>query len=83
MRTVIGLLGLGLVAGVVPTGVLGSAQAGLVLLGTVGALTCLLVCCLAGPIVGRWAAPALRPATAAPRRQTSPIVSPQSASRSI
>jgi hypothetical protein len=82
MRTVIGLLGLGMVAGVVPTGLLGAVQAGLVLLGTVGALICLLVCCLAGPIAVRWAAPARRPA-AAPRRQPSPIVSPQSASRSI
>lgn len=80
MRTVIGLLGLGFVAGVVPTGLVGIAQAGLVILGTVGALLCLLVCCLAGPIAARWAAPAL---TAAPRRQPSPIVSPQSASRSI
>jgi hypothetical protein len=82
MRTVIGLLGLGLVAGVVPAGLLGIAQAGLVLLGTGGALICLLVCCMAAPIAVRWAAPALRP-TAAARRQPSPIVSPQSASRSI
>jgi hypothetical protein len=82
MRTVIGLLGLGFVAGVVPTGLVGIAQAGLVLLGTVGALLCLLVCCLAGPIAVRWAAPALRP-TAPRRRQPNPIVSPQSASRSI
>jgi hypothetical protein len=82
MRTVISLLGLGLVAGVVPTGLLGIAQAALVLLGTAGALLCLLVCCLAGPIAVRWAGPALRPA-AALRRQPSPIVSPQSASRSI
>jgi hypothetical protein len=82
MRIVISLLGLGLIAGVVPTGVLGTAQAGLVLLGTAGALICLLICCLAGPIAVRWAAPALRLA-ATPQRQQSPIVSPQSASRSI
>jgi len=82
MRTVIGLLGLGLVAGVVPTGLLGIGQAGLVLLITAGALVCLLVCCLAGPAAVRWAGPALRSA-AAPRQQPSPIVSPQSASRSI
>jgi hypothetical protein len=82
MRTVLGLLGLGLVAGVVPTGLVGIAQAGQVLLGTVGALLCLLVCCLVVPIAARWAAPALRPTTAR-RRQPSQIVSPQSASRSI
>jgi len=43
----------------VPTGLLGIAQAALVLLGTAGALLCLLVCCLAGPIAVRWAGPAL------------------------
>jgi len=81
MRTVIGLLGLGLVAGVVPAGLLGIGQAGLVLLGAAAALVCLLVCCLAAPIAVRWAAPALGPA--APRLQPNPIVSPQSVSRSI
>ena len=80
MKTAISLLGLGIVAGVVPTGLAGIAQAGQVLLGTAGALLCLLVCCLAGPIAARRGAPAPRPRRA-PRRAPSPIVSPQSAPR--
>src|SRR5499425_3696601 len=81
MRTAIGLVGLGIVAGVVPAGLAGIAQAGQVLLGTAGALVCLLVCCLAGPIAARRAAPARRPRPAP--RQPSPIVSRHSASRTI
>lgn len=77
MRTAIGLLGLGIVAGVVPTGLAGIVQAGPVLLGAAGALVFLLVCCLAGPIAARRAAPGLKPL--APPRQPSPTVSPQSA----
>src|SRR5215472_2331190 len=80
MRTAIGLVGLGIFAGVVPAGLAGIAQAGQVLLGTAGALVCLLVCCLAGPIAVRRATPARRPRPAPPR-QPSPIVSRQSASR--
>jgi hypothetical protein len=80
MRIAIGLLGLGIVAGVVPTGLAGITQAGPVLLGTAGALVGLLVCCLAGPIAVRRVAPRRRPASP---RQPSPIVSPQSAPRVI
>jgi hypothetical protein len=76
MRTVIGLLGLGIVAGVIPTGLVGIAQAAQVLLGTAGALVILLVCCVAGPPAARRAASAPRP-TAVPRQQPGPIVSPE------
>jgi hypothetical protein len=48
MRTVVGLVVLGLVGGVVPTGLAGFAYAGQVLAGTVGALLSLAVCCVAG-----------------------------------
>ena len=48
MRAVVGLVVLGLVGGVVPTGLVGFAHAGQVLAGTVGALLSLAVCCVAG-----------------------------------
>jgi hypothetical protein len=48
MRAVVGLVVLGLVGGVVPTGLAGFAHAGQVLAGTVGALLSLAVCCVAG-----------------------------------
>ncbi len=47
MRTAIGLIVLGLVGGVLPTGLAGSAHAAQVLAGTVGALLSLLVSCVA------------------------------------
>jgi hypothetical protein len=59
MRTAIGLIGLGLVGGIVPTGLQGITYALQVLAGTAGALTALVICCLASGV--------------ATRRQTTPI----------
>jgi hypothetical protein len=50
MRAVVGLVVLGLVGGVVPTGLSGFAHAGQVLAGTVGALLSLAVCCVVGAV---------------------------------
>ena len=59
MRTAIGLIGLGLISGVVPTGLQGITYALPVLAGTAGALTALVICCLASAL--------------ATRRQTPPV----------
>jgi hypothetical protein len=59
MRTAIGLIGLGLIGGVVPTGLQGITYALPVLAGTAGALTALVICCLASAV--------------ATRRQTPPV----------
>ena len=59
MRTAIGLIGLGLIGGVVPTGLQGITYALPVLAGTAGALTALVICCLASAV--------------AIRRQTPPV----------
>ena len=59
LRTAIGLIGLGLIGGVVPTGLQGIAYALQVLAGTAGALTALVICCLASAV--------------ATRRQTPPV----------
>ena len=59
MRTAIGLIGLGLIGGVVPTGLQGITYALQVLAGTAGALTALVICCLASAV--------------ATRRQTPPV----------
>jgi hypothetical protein len=59
MRTAIGLIGLGLIGGVVPTGLQGLTYALQVLAGTAGALTALVICCLASAV--------------AIRRQTPPV----------
>ena len=50
MRAVVSLVVLGLVGGVVPTGLAGFAHAGQVLAGTVGALLSLAVCCVVGAV---------------------------------
>ncbi len=81
MRAAIGLIGLGLAGGVVPTGLAGIPHAGQVLVGTAGALLSLVVCCLGGAIAARRAAS--RATLAAPQRLRNPIASPQSAPRSI
>jgi hypothetical protein len=66
MRTAIGLIGLGLIGGVVPTGLQGITYALQVLAGTAGALTALVICCLASavaarrqppPVILRWGLP--------------------------
>ena len=59
MRTKIGLVGLGLIGAVVPTGLQGITYALPVLAGTAGALTALVICCLASAV--------------ATRRQTAPV----------
>jgi len=81
MRTAIGLIGLGLIGGVVPTGINGISHAGLVLAGTAGALLSLIACCLASAVASRRAATA--PPPSAPRRHLHSIASPESAPRSI
>jgi len=81
MRVAIGLIALGLVGGVAPTGLAGIAHAGQVLAGTAGALLFLIICCLAGAVTARIAAPTIAPLV--PRRPRTSIASPQSASRSI
>ena len=53
MRTAIGLIGLGLIGGVVPTGLQGITYALQVLAGTAGALTALVICCLASAVATR------------------------------
>jgi hypothetical protein len=59
MRTAIGLIGLGLVGAIVPTGLQGITYALQVLAGSAGALTALVICCLASGV--------------ATRRQTPPV----------
>jgi len=82
MRTAIGLIGLGLICGVAPTGVAGISHAGLVLAGTAAALLSLIACCLVGAVAARRAAIA-PPPSASRRLRPHPIASPESASRSI
>ena len=53
MKTAIGLIGLGLIGGVVPSGLQGITYALPVLAGTAGALTALVICCLASAVVTR------------------------------
>jgi len=78
MRVTFGLIALGVIGGLVPTGFLGVTQAAQVLAGTAGALLTLIVCCLAGAAARRAASSAM----AAPRLQRSRIATTQSASRS-
>jgi len=69
MRTAIGLIGLGLIGGVVPSGLQGITYALPVLAGTAGALTALVICGLASavstrrqtpPVTLRWGLPSAR-----------------------
>ena len=53
MRTAIGLIGLGVAGGVVPTGLAGIAHAGAVVGGTAAALALLVTLCLAAPVLIR------------------------------
>jgi hypothetical protein len=78
MRVTIGLIALGVIGGLVPTGLPGVTQAAQVLAGTAGALLTLIVCCLAGAAARRAASSAM----AAPPLQRSRIATTQSASRS-
>jgi hypothetical protein len=81
MRVAIGLIGLCLVGGVVPTGLAGITYALQVLAGTAGALVSLLLVCVAGAVAGRRVAPAVVRVT--PRRSHGAIRSSQSVPRSI
>ena len=53
MRIAIGLIGLGVAGGVVPTGLAGIAHAGAVVGGTAAALVLLVTVCLAAPALSR------------------------------
>lgn len=53
MRTAIGLIGLGVAGGVVPTGLAGIAHAGAVVGGAAAALALLVTVCLAAPVFTR------------------------------
>ena len=79
MRTAIGLIVLGLLGGIAPTGAAGVAYAGTVMIGAAAALLSLALFGFAGALAARraaWVPPA-------PRRQRAPIASAQPASRSI
>jgi hypothetical protein len=81
MRAAIGLIVLGLVGGVVPTGLSGFTHAAQVLAGTAGALISLVICCLgAGAAARAISAWALSPSRVQPRR---PVVVTRSAPRTI
>jgi hypothetical protein len=80
MRTAIGLITLGLIGGVVPTGLPGFDHATQVLAGTAGALLSLVLFCLASAVATRVGSSFV---PSAPRLQRRPIVSIQSAPRSI
>jgi hypothetical protein len=81
MRVAIGLIGLSLIGGVVPTGFAGITHAAQVLAGTAGALLALLLFCLGGATAARRAAPTVVRVT--PRRPHPSIASSQSVPRSI
>ena len=81
MRVAIGLIGLSLISGVVPTGFAGFTHAAQVLAGTAGALLALLLFCLGGATAARRAAPTVVRVT--PRRPHGSIASSQSVPRSI
>ncbi len=80
MRTAIGLIVLGLIGGVVPTGLSGINHVAQVLAGTAGALLSLVICCLAGAAAARFASSFV---PSVPRLQRRPIASTHSAPRSI
>jgi Zn-dependent alcohol dehydrogenase len=80
MRTAIGLIVLGLIGGVVPTGIPGITHAAQVLAGTAGALLSLVVVGLAGAAAIRVASSSV---PSAPRLQRRAIASTQPATRSI
>jgi hypothetical protein len=74
MRIAIGLIGLGVAGGVVPTGLAGLAHAGAVVGGTVGALVLLMAVCLAAPALSRRRSATTRArAKAAPFNPTVPL----------
>jgi hypothetical protein len=81
MRVAIGLIGLSLVGGVVPTGFAGITYALQVLAGTAGALLSLLLVCVASAAAARRAAPAVVRVTS--RRPHGSIASSQSVPRII
>jgi hypothetical protein len=74
MRIAIGLIGLGVAGGVIPTGLAGIAHAGAVVGGTAAALVLLVTVCLAAPALSRRRSgtPGARP-NAAPFNRTVPL----------
>jgi len=81
MRVALGLIGLSLIGGVVPTGFAGITHAAQVLAGTAGALLVLLLFCLGGAAAARRDAPTVVRVTL--RRPHGSIASSQSVPRSI
>jgi hypothetical protein len=74
MRIAIGLIGLGVAGGVVPTGLAGIAHAGAVVGGTAAALVLLVTVCLAAPALSRRRSDATRAqAKATPFNTTAPL----------
>lgn len=74
MRIAIGLIGLGVAGGVVPTGLAGIAHAGAVVGGTAAALVLLVTVCLAAPALSRRRSGATRAqAKAMPFNTTAPL----------
>jgi len=71
VRTAIGLIGLGVAGGIIPTGLAGIAHAGAVVGGTVAALALLVGICLAAPMLVR-----RRSRTTAPGAKWPPSISP-------
>jgi hypothetical protein len=66
MRIAIGLIGLGVAGGTIPTGLAGIAHAGAVVGGTAAALALLVGVCLAAPVLVRRRSRASGPAKVAP-----------------
>ncbi|HTK88913.1 MAG TPA: hypothetical protein VL948_01590 [Verrucomicrobiae bacterium] len=71
VRIAIGLIGLGVAGGIIPTGLAGIGHAGAVVGGTVAALALLVGICLAAPMLARG-----RSRTTAPGAKWRPSVSP-------
>ena len=76
MKTAIGLIGLGVLGGTIPTGLAGIAHAGAVVGGTAAALALLVGVCLAAPVLARRALHRTRPTPAPYRPNSSAIRSP-------
>ena len=81
MRTAIGLIGLGIIGAVVPTGLPAINHIAQVLAGTAGALLSLVIVYLAGAALAARAASSFMPSAARAQRRS--VASTQSATRSI
>lgn len=76
MKTAIGLIGLGVLGGTIPTGVAGIAHAGAVVGGTAAALALLVGVCVAAPVLARRGLRRTEPTPAPYRSNVSAISSP-------